>query len=113
MSWRPPVREQLFVLRDVIGLESLKALPGSEELSLELIEQVLEQAGRFCAEVLAPLNREGDRSGCKRLDDGSVETPPGFKEAYRRLAEGGWTGLAAAPEWGGQGMPAVISLAFS
>ncbi|MGH6987599.1 MAG: acyl-CoA dehydrogenase family protein, partial [Caulobacteraceae bacterium] len=113
MSWRPPVREQLFVLQDVIGLEAVKALPGSEELSLELIEQVLEEAGRFCADVLAPLNREGDRTGCKRLDDGSVETPPGFKEAYRRLAEGGWTGLAAEPEWGGQGMPAVISLAFS
>jgi acyl-CoA dehydrogenase len=70
---------------------------------------VLEEAGKFCGEVLAPLNRIGDKQGCKRHDDGSVTTPEGFKDAFKQLVEGGWIGISCPPDFGGQGLPTVIA----
>jgi alkylation response protein AidB-like acyl-CoA dehydrogenase len=80
---------------------------------MDLVEQVLEEAGKFCGEVLAPLNRVGDKHGCLWSPDGTVTTPPGFKDAYRQLVEGGWPALGAEPEFGGQGLPGVVGLAFN
>ncbi|MHB8529549.1 MAG: acyl-CoA dehydrogenase C-terminal domain-containing protein [Caulobacteraceae bacterium] len=113
MTYAPPVREHLFLLRDVLGIGSLANVPGFADLSMDLVEEILTQSGRFCAEVLAPLNSVGDKHGCVRAADGSVATPPGFKEAYARLTAAGWNSLGADPAFGGQGLPAVLALAFS
>ena len=78
-----------------------------------MIDAILEEAGKFAAEVLQPLNRIGDEVGCKRNDDGSVTTPPGFKEAYDQFCEAGWPTLTAPEEYGGQGLPQVIGTAVS
>ncbi|MCH7554676.1 MAG: acyl-CoA dehydrogenase [Proteobacteria bacterium] len=94
------------------GLDDVLGLPGCEELSGELIDAILEEAGRFAAEVLAPLNQPGDRQG-SRLVDGVVVTPDGFRGAYADFAAGGWVGLTAAPEFGGQGLPHLLAAAVS
>jgi alkylation response protein AidB-like acyl-CoA dehydrogenase len=113
MSYRPPVREHLFLLRDVLDIEQHKALPGFADASMDVVEQILEEAAKFSAEVLSPLNPVGDKHGCQWSDDGSVATPPGFKAAYDALVAGGWPALGADPAWGGQGLPGVVNLAFS
>ncbi|HEY2480624.1 MAG TPA: acyl-CoA dehydrogenase C-terminal domain-containing protein [Caulobacteraceae bacterium] len=113
MTYRPPVREHLFLLRDVLAIEQHKALPGFADASLDVVEQILDEAARFSVEVLAPLNAVGDKHGCRWSDDGSVATPPGFKAAYDALVAGGWPGLGADTAWGGQGLPGVVNLAFS
>ncbi|MGH7025110.1 MAG: acyl-CoA dehydrogenase C-terminal domain-containing protein [Caulobacteraceae bacterium] len=113
MAYRPPVREHLFLLRDVLAIEQFKDLPAFAEVSMDVVEQILDEAGRFASEVLDPLNAVGDKHGCRWVEGGSVTTPPGFKEAYRALTSGGWPALGAAPEFGGQGLPAVVGLAFS
>ena len=113
MTYQPPVREQLFLLRDVLQIEKYANLPGFAEAPLDVVEQILTEAARFSAEVLAPLNSVGDKIGCKWNADGSVTTPPGFKEAYAQFVEGGWPALGADPAYGGQGLPAVIAMASS
>jgi alkylation response protein AidB-like acyl-CoA dehydrogenase len=112
MTYQPPVRDQLFLLRDVLQIDRYANLPGFADAPLDVVEQVLEEAGKFAAGVLAPLNRVGDREGCTWSPDNTVKTPTGFKDAYAQLSAGGWTGLAAEPEFGGQGLPAVVGLAF-
>jgi alkylation response protein AidB-like acyl-CoA dehydrogenase len=113
MTYQPPVREHLFLLRDVLEIGTLANLPGFADAPMDVVEQILEGAATFCAEVLAPLNSVGDKKGCVWNPDGSVNTPPGFKEAYRQLVDGGWPALGAEPAYGGQGLPAVVNLAFS
>jgi alkylation response protein AidB-like acyl-CoA dehydrogenase len=113
VSYRPPLREQLFLLGDVLEIGQHAALPGFADAPLDVIEQILGEAARFTSEVLAPLNRVGDRDGCIWHADNTVVTPPGFKEAYKALAAAGWPGLGAAKEFGGQGLPYVINVAFS
>jgi alkylation response protein AidB-like acyl-CoA dehydrogenase len=103
----------MFVLKDVLNLEIYSNLPRFADAPLDTIEQVLEEGGRFVEGVLAPLNREGDRNGCKWSPDNTVTTPPGFKDAYRQMVEAGWSSLGADPEYGGQGLPAVVSIAFA
>ena len=113
MTYRAPVRDQAFLLNEVLRLETYSNLPGFADASPDLIQQVLEEGAKFCEGVLAPLNKVGDQQGCVRAADSSVKTPDGFKEAYRQFAESGWTGLAADPDFGGQGLPAVLNVAFS
>src|SRR5438128_11765846 len=92
-----PVKETLFVLNDVLDIGRYSNLPGFANAAPDLIEAILEEAGKFSAEVLAPLNKVGDEVGCKRAEDGSVTTPPGFKEAYDQFVEAGWP-TPAGPE---------------
>ena len=113
MSYQPPVREQLFLLRDVLQIEKYANLPGFADAPLDVVEQILTEAAKFSAEVLAPLNSVGDKIGCKWNADGSVTTAPGFKEAYQQFVAGGWPALGADPAFGGQGLPAVIAMAAS
>jgi hypothetical protein len=107
-TYSAPVDHVLFLLRDVLGYERYSNLPGFADAPLDVVEAALTEAGRFCEEVLQPLNRVGDLEGCTRHDDGSVSTPKGFKDAYERYAEAGWVGLAADPEYGGQGLPYTL-----
>ncbi|PVM76402.1 acyl-CoA dehydrogenase C-terminal domain-containing protein [Caulobacter radicis] len=114
MTYQPPVRDHMFLLRDVLNIEQYGALPAFADASIDVVEQIVEGAAQFTGEVLAPLNSIGDKTGCK-LDPvtNTVTTPPGFKEAYKALCEGGWTGLGSDPTYGGQGLPHVVNLSFS
>src|SRR3954467_10636247 len=113
MTYKPPVRDYAFLLRDMLELERYANLPAFADASMDTVDQILEEAGRFTAEVLAPLNSVGDKEGCHWAADNSVTTPKGFKEAYRQLVDGGWPALGSDPAYGGQGLPHVVNLAFS
>ncbi len=110
-TYQAPLTDLRFALHDVLQVEALFARLGHADANAELIDAVLEEAARFTGTVLAPLNRVGDEHGCI-LDKatGAVTTAPGFREAYRQFAEGGWTGLTAAAEFGGQGLPHTLGV---
>src|SRR5262249_36775133 len=109
----PPLRDIKFVLHEVLHAErELKLLPPHADIDADTIDSVLEEGGKFCAEVLAPLNAVGDREGCKLQPDGSVKTPTGFKEAYQQFVEAGWPSLGADTEFGGQGLPHLVNSVF-
>ncbi len=111
--YTPPIRDLQFVLHELLDIESqLKELPAHAEVSRELVDQVLEEGGKFCSEVLFPINRSGDEEGCTYVGDGVVTTPKGFKEAWAKFREGGWPTLTCDPAFGGQGLPATVGLAF-
>ena len=103
-----PLRDMQFVLRELVGLDEMARLPGCEEVTPDLVDAILEEAAKLACEVLAPLNKQGDTQGCK-LKDHAVTTPDGFKQAYRQFIDGGWTMLACDPDYGGQGLPAVVA----
>jgi alkylation response protein AidB-like acyl-CoA dehydrogenase len=111
-QYTPPVRDTRFVLDHVVGLDRYASLPGFDTASPDVVDAVLEEGGKFVAEVLFPLNLSGDQQGCTRHADGSVTTPDGFKEAYKQYVESGWATLGNQPEYGGQGVPHVVSTAF-
>src|ERR1700732_5259127 len=111
-TFRAPVAEGVSLLRHVFHVERYNNLPGFAEATPDIVEAVLAEAAKFCEDVLAPLNRVGDKEGCRRHADGSVTTPPGFKDAYKKLVAGGWVGASAPAEFGGQGLPTVLTQAI-
>src|SRR5271156_6635359 len=112
-TYKAPVDDVMFLLGEVFHIDRYNNLPGFADATPDLIAAVLGEAGKFCEDVLTPLNRVGDREGCRRHDDGSVTTPTGFKDAYKRLMEGGWIGASAPVEFGGQGLPMVLAEAVN
>ncbi|WP_395644876.1 acyl-CoA dehydrogenase C-terminal domain-containing protein [Terricaulis sp.] len=112
-TYSAPLREYRFLLKDVLDIERYSNLPGFSDAPMDLIDQVLEEGAKFCEGVLQPLNKVGDEHGCVRADDGSVTTPPGFKDAYKQLVEAGWPALSSDPNYGGQGMPHIVGLAWN
>ncbi|MDR5812336.1 MULTISPECIES: acyl-CoA dehydrogenase C-terminal domain-containing protein [unclassified Caballeronia] len=112
-QYAAPLRDMQFVLHEVLNVEAeLKSMPSHADLDADTINQVLEEAGKFCSEVVFPLNQSGDREGCTYEGDGVVKTPSGFKEAYRQYVEAGWPALGCDPEYGGQGLPAFVNNAL-
>jgi butyryl-CoA dehydrogenase len=108
-TYRAPLRDMRFVLNELADPARLRALPGCEELTDDLLDPVLEEAAKLCEEVLTPINRSGDEEGCA-LENGVVRTPKGFREAYDAFKDGGWPSLNCDPDYGGQGLPKTISL---
>ena len=111
-EYSAPLKDMRFVMQELAGLELVVALPGCEEATPDVVDAILEEAARFSGEVLSPLNRVGDTQGAKWKDK-AVTTSPGFKEAYRQFVDNGWNGLGCDPEFGGQGLPRLLSTAVS
>ena len=114
--YQAPVDDVKFVLEHLVGLDAMAAMPGMAGVELpssDLVDAVLDEAGKVAGEILAPLNHSGDIQGSRRNDDASVSTPAGFTAAWRALAEGGWVGLEASPEYDGQGLPYCVSAAVN
>jgi 3-(methylsulfanyl)propanoyl-CoA dehydrogenase len=105
-TYRAPLRDMQFVLRELAGVEEIAKLPGYEDTT-DVLDAILDEASTFATEVLSPLNQSGDKEGCT-WNDGVVTTPKGFKEAYKQFAAAGWIGLPVAPEHGGQGLPQLL-----
>ena len=103
-----PLKDMQFVLKELAGLDGIAKLPGCEEASVDLVDQILEESGKFCSEVLSPLNQPGDAEGSK-WDQGKVTTPKGFIAAYKQFVEGGWNALQFPAEYGGQGLPKLVA----
>src|SRR3954447_10561536 len=110
MTYRAPVSDIAFTLKHSAGLKQAIAEGLYGDLSEDVVEAVLEEAGKFASTVIAPLNKVGDRQGTP-FKDGAVTMPPGWKEAYTAWAQGGWNGLAASEHWGGQGLPHALNSA--
>ncbi len=106
-SYTAPLRDMRFALFELHESDAIAALPGYEEMTRDLLDPVLDEAAKLCAEVIHPLNRPGDEEGC-RFENGVVRTPKGFVEAYRLFRDGGWAGFASKPEWGGMGLPHMV-----
>jgi len=109
-TYKAPVDDALFLLNDVFHIDRYGNLPGFSDASPDVVEAVLREAAKFSEEVLTPLNRVGDKEGCKRGADGSVATPTGFKDAYKQIIDGGWIGISVPAEYGGQGLPATMTV---
>jgi butyryl-CoA dehydrogenase len=108
MSYTAPLKDMLFVMNELAGLEAISQLPGCEDATPETAEAVLEENAKFCSEVIAPLNWTGD---CEPSSwhDGQVKTTPGFKEAFRAFGESGWQGVQHPTDYGGQGLPKLLA----
>jgi len=110
-QYRAPLAEMRFVLNELAGLEQVAKLPGFGDATPDVVAAILEEAAKFATEVLDPLNATGDREGAHRLDDGSVKTARGFKEAYLQYCANGWNGLTKSADFGGQGLPQLVAAA--
>jgi len=111
--YKAPVEDTLFILNDVLGIERYNNLPGFADVSPDLLEAIVGEAGKLAEEVMFPLNLSGDQEGCTRYDDATVSVPKGFKEAFDQYCEGGWLGLSVPEEFGGQGLPYTLHTAVS
>jgi alkylation response protein AidB-like acyl-CoA dehydrogenase len=109
-TYKAPVDDALFLLNDVFHIDRYGNLPGFSDASPDVVEAILREAAKFSEQVLTPLNRVGDKEGCKRAADGSVTTPKGFKDAYKQIIDGGWIGISVPAEYGGQGLPATMTV---
>jgi alkylation response protein AidB-like acyl-CoA dehydrogenase len=107
LTYQAPTRDFEFVLNELLDWNKITSLPGYEHANRETISAVLNEAGRFCTNILLPLNRSGDEEGCK-YENGVVRPPRGFKEAYQSYVEAGWPAVSAAEEDGGQGLPYTV-----
>jgi hypothetical protein len=112
-SYKAPVDDTLFLLNDVLHFDRYGNLPGFADASPDVVEAVLREAAKFSEVVLTPLNRVGDKEGCTRHADGSVTTPTGFKDAYKQIIDGGWIGISVPAEYGGQDLPATLTIAVN
>ncbi len=110
-TYKAPTRDQKFLLHEVLDLSRFSDLDGFKDADPEMIDAILEESAKFAEEVLTPLNRVGDEHGCVRNEDGTVTVPPGFHEAFDQMRANGWMGLAADPQYGGQGLPRVLGMA--
>ncbi|MFQ5533731.1 MAG: acyl-CoA dehydrogenase C-terminal domain-containing protein [Sphingomonadales bacterium] len=111
-TYKAPLRDMRFLIHEFIELDKYSNLPGFADATPDIVDAILEEGGKIAAEVLQPLNQSGDQEGC-RFDNGVVTSPKGFREAYQTYVEGGWSGLTQDPEYGGQGLPHILGLAFS
>ena len=103
-----PLKDMPFVLKHVVGLDQVNTLPGWEDVTEDVVDAVLEEAGKLASEVLSPLNATGDKAGAK-FKDGVVTMPAGFKDAYWQYVKAGWGNIMSPPEFGGQGLPHLIA----
>jgi alkylation response protein AidB-like acyl-CoA dehydrogenase len=110
-TYLAPLSEMHFVLTELAGLDQIASLPGFAEAAPDVVNAILEEASKFATEVLDPLNRTGDREGARLLEDGTVKTPAGFRDAYLKFCENGWNGLTKTTEHGGQGLPHLVGTA--
>src|SRR5689334_20205805 len=108
-TYKAPVEDVKFLLNDVFHIERYANLPGFSDASPDVVDAILGEAAKLCEEVLTPLNRVGDKEGCKRGADGSVTTPTGFKGDFKQIVDAGWLGIWAPPEFGGQGLPMILT----
>ncbi|MGE3992078.1 acyl-CoA dehydrogenase [Pseudorhodoplanes sp.] len=111
LSYEPPVKEYMFLRDYVLPFHEVGDLPGFEALESDFMRAVIGEAGRVAADIYLPLNAVGDKAGCVRNEDGSVRTPPGYAEAYRKTVEAGWSGISAPEVYGGQNLPKSVSSA--
>ncbi|WP_421730066.1 acyl-CoA dehydrogenase C-terminal domain-containing protein [Brevundimonas sp.] len=111
MAYKAPVRDLTFILNEVLEIDRYSNQAGFEDISSDLVQQILEEGAKFAEEVIAPINHSGDKEGC-HWDNGVVTGPKGWKEAYQAMVAAGWPALSADPAYGGQGMPSVVGMAF-
>ncbi|MDA0358894.1 MAG: acyl-CoA dehydrogenase [Proteobacteria bacterium] len=111
--YKAPLEDYQFLLERIIGFDALMRAIGNDEVNQELADAVLEEAGKLAGDVIAPLNHSGDIIGAKRLEDGQVVTPNGFRDAYRAMGQGGWTAMEAAADFGGQNLPITLTTAVN
>ena len=108
--YKAPTRDARFLINEVLRIQDYAALPGFGGATPDMVEAVVEEAGKFCAEVLAPINLAGDQEGCTRHADGTVTAPAVYKPAFAQFREAGWSTLSAPEEFGGQGLPHVLGM---
>ena len=110
-TYTAPTRDMKFILNEVLDLSRFSELDSFKDADAEMSNAILDESAKFAEGVLAPLNRVGDEHGCVRNEDGTVTTPPGFREAFDQMRANGWMGLSSDPKYGGQGLPGVLGLA--
>ena len=111
-TYQAPLRDMKFILNEFLQIQKYDNLPGFSEASPDIVDAILEEGAKLAQEVLHPINQSGDKEGC-HWDNGDVTTPKGFKEAYQTFVEGGWPALTSDPDFGGQGLPHVLGVAFN
>src|ERR1700733_3291601 len=106
-----PLADMRFTATKLAGFDEVAALPGAEDINIELVDSIFEEAGKFAGGVLGPLNVIGDKQG-SRLENGVVRTPDGWADAYKGFVDGGWNSVPFSPDFGGQGLPWIVSIAL-